>query len=62
MNFNELKLFLDEKVEEFNTSEFIAEDPVCIPHQFNTKEDIEIIGFLVATIAWGKRQMIQVNF
>jgi len=61
MNFNELKLFLDEKVEEFNTSAFIEEDPICIPHQFSKKEDIEIIGFLVATIAWGKRPMIIKN-
>lgn len=58
MNYTELKSFLDEKVEEFNTSSFIEEDPICIPHQFSKKEDIEIIGFLVATIAWGKRQMI----
>lgn len=58
MNFTELKTFLDEKVEEFNTSAFIEEDPICLPHQFSKKEDIEIIGFLVATIAWGKRQMI----
>jgi uncharacterized protein (TIGR02757 family) len=58
MNFNELTLFLDEKVVEFNTSAFIEEDPICIPHQFSTKSDIEIIGFLVATISWGKRQMI----
>ena len=58
MNFNELKHFLDEKVEEFNTSAFIEEDPICIPHQFTTKADIEIMGFLIATIAWGKRQMI----
>ena len=61
MKFNELKLFLDEKVEEFNTSSFIEEDPICIPHQFTKKEDIEIIAFLVATIAWGKRPMIIKN-
>jgi uncharacterized protein (TIGR02757 family) len=58
MTKSELKTFLDEKVEEFNTSAFIEEDPICIPHQFSKKEDIEIIGFLVATIAWGKRQII----
>ena len=58
MNFTELKKFLDEKVEEFNTSAFIDEDPICLPHKFTSKEDIEIIGFLVATIAWGKRQII----
>ena len=54
----DLKLFLDKKVEEFNTSAFIDEDPILLPHLFSKKEDIEIIAFLVATIAWGKRQMI----
>ena len=61
MTFLELKSFLDEKVDEFNTSDFVQDDPICIPHQFDLKEDIEIIGFLVATIAWGKRQMIIKN-
>ena len=36
MNFTELKKFLDEKVEEFNTSAFIDEDPICLPHKFTS--------------------------
>jgi uncharacterized protein (TIGR02757 family) len=58
MNFSELKQFLDEKVELYNTPSFIESDPISIPHQFDLKEDIEIIGFLVSTIAWGNRKMI----
>jgi len=58
MNFSELKQFLDEKVELYNTPTFIESDPISIPHQFDLKEDIEIMGFLVATIAWGNRKMI----
>lgn len=58
MNFSELKQFLDEKVELYNTPSFIESDPISIPHQFYLKEDIEIIGFLVSTIAWGNRKMI----
>jgi len=58
MNFSELKQFLDEKVELYNTPSFIESDPISIPHQFELKEDIEIIGFLVSTIAWGNRKMI----
>ena len=54
----ELKNFLDLKVETYNRSSFIASDPIQIPHQFSTKEDIEIAGFLSATIAWGNRTMI----
>lgn len=58
MTFEELKEFLDHKVEIYNTPNFIESDPIQIPHQFTLKEDIEIIGFLVATIAWGNRKMI----
>ena len=57
----ELKEFLDEKVIEYNTPEFIDSDPVQIPHLFTQKEDIEIAGFLAATIAWGNRKMIIKN-
>ncbi len=54
----ELKEFLDEKYEQYNRLDFIASDPVSIPHQFTKKEDIEIAGFLAATIAWGQRVTI----
>ena len=58
MNQQELKKFLDEKVLQYNTLDFIDSDPVQIPHRFSAKEDIEISGFLAATIAWGNRKMI----
>lgn len=57
----ELKSFLDEKVELYNNPNFIESDPVQIPHLFSLKEDIEIAGFLSATIAWGNRKMIIKN-
>jgi uncharacterized protein (TIGR02757 family) len=58
MTFDELKSFLDEKVVLYNHPNFIDSDPIQIPHQFSIKEDIEIAGFLTATIAWGNRKMI----
>ncbi len=58
MNKSELKSFLNEKVDEYNNPQFIDSDPIQIPHQFSLKEDIEIAGFLSATIAWGRRDMI----
>ncbi len=58
MNNTELKGFLDEKVGLYNHPNFIESDPIQIPHQFSLKEDIEIAGFLTATIAWGNRKMI----
>ncbi len=54
----ELKAFLNEKVELYNRPDFIKSDPIQIPHQFTLKEDIEIAGFLAATIAWGNRKSI----
>ncbi len=57
----ELKDFLDAKVIQYNTLDFIESDPVQIPHRYDLKEDIEISGFLAATIAWGKRPMIIKN-
>ncbi|MFK7757613.1 MAG: TIGR02757 family protein [Flavobacteriales bacterium] len=53
-----LKEFLDAQVELFEKPEFFESDPLGIPHRFSKKEDIEIIGFLAATIAWGNRKSI----
>lgn len=54
----ELKDFLDTKATEYNNPKFIESDPIQIPHNFSKKEDIEISGFLTATIAWGNRKSI----
>lgn len=61
LNYSELKEFLDEKVELYNHPNFIDSDPIQIPHRYSLKEDIEIAGFLSATIAWGNRKMIISN-
>lgn len=61
MTIPELKSFLDEKMDKFNRPDFIKSDPISIPHQFTQKEDIEISGFLAATIAWGQRVTIIKN-
>ena len=55
---SDLKIFLDKKVEEFNNVSFIKDDPVCLPHLFDKKQDIEIAGFFAATFAWGIRKTI----
>ncbi|TBN17933.1 TIGR02757 family protein [Hyunsoonleella pacifica] len=54
----ELKEFLDAKTIQYNNITFIESDPIQIPHLFSKKEDIEISGFLTATIAWGNRKSI----
>lgn len=58
---NELKDFLDSKVLQYNTIDFIEPDPISVPHRYKLKEDIEISGFLASTIAWGNRKMITKN-
>ncbi|NND89096.1 MAG: TIGR02757 family protein [Flavobacteriaceae bacterium] len=58
MESHELAIFLNEKVDQYNSVRFIESDPIQIPHLFEKKEDIEIAGFLIATIAWGNRKSI----
>lgn len=58
MNYSELKEFLDFKAEEYNSPKFIESDPIQLPHRYSKKEDIEIVSFIVSTIAWGNRKSI----
>src|ERR1700744_5842184 len=53
-----LKGFLDSKVAQYNQPGFITNDPISIPHLFTKKQDIEIMGFWAATLAWGQRVTI----
>ncbi len=53
-----IKDLLEEKFEKFNQIGFIKNDPICIPHKFSLKQDIEIAGFFAATLAWGQRVTI----
>jgi uncharacterized protein (TIGR02757 family) len=53
-----LQSFLDAKVAQYNRPEFIENDPIVIPHMFSKKQDIEIMGFWAATLAWGQRVTI----
>ncbi len=55
---NSLKDFLDEKADFYNRPSFIARDPIAIPHRFSRKQDIEIMGFWAAVLAWGQRPVI----
>jgi len=50
--------FLETYALKYNQSEFIENDPIQIAHRFTEKEDIEIAGFLAASIAWGQRPVI----
>ena len=56
-----IKELLEEKYYEYNVKGFIEHDPVLIPHRYTGKEDVEIAGFIAATIAWGNRKSIITN-
>ncbi|KAA0989404.1 TIGR02757 family protein [Dyadobacter aurulentus] len=49
---------LEEKVGQYNRPAFIPYDPISIPHRFSVKQDIEIMGFWAAVLAWGQRKTI----
>ena len=40
---------------QYNQPDFIANDPICIPHMFSKKQDIEIMGFWSSMLAWVQR-------
>lgn len=61
IDFDVLKELLETKTRQYNNLQFIATDPISIPHLFTKKEDIEISAFLAAAIAWGQRPTIIKN-
>lgn len=57
----QIKEFLDAQARRICNTDFIAADPVQFPRRFHQLQDIEIVAFLSATIAWGNRKMICSN-
>ncbi len=57
----ELHAFLEGKYNMYNQPGFIVNDPVSVPHLYKSRQDIEIAGFLAATISWGNRISIVAN-
>lgn len=55
---NNIAEFLEEKYRQYASPAFIKTDPIQIPKEYTRKEDIEIAGFLAATLAWGQRPQI----
>lgn len=58
MTASTLKDYLEQQTERYNQSFFIENDPISIPHQFSRLQDIEIMGFWTAMLAWGQRKTI----
>ena len=52
------KLEIDELVREYETADFIKDDPVQFPHRYNqSREDSEIAGFVASLLAYGNRKV-----
>ncbi|MEX0647966.1 MAG: TIGR02757 family protein [Balneolaceae bacterium] len=54
----ELKPFLDDINSRVEQPGYIQHDPVQFMHAFSDKRDMEIAGFLAATMAWGRRDIV----
>ncbi len=54
----QLKPFLDNLVDDIETPEYIDDDPVQFMHAFEDKNDKELAGFFAATMAWGRRDVV----
>lgn len=54
----EIKPYLDEINDQVEQAGYIADDPVQFVHAFTEKKDQEIAGFLAATMAWGRRDIV----
>ena len=58
MTNTDLKELLDALHDKYNSPDFIADDPISVPHRYTDRADREIAGFFSATIAWGNRKAI----
>lgn len=58
---SEIREMLDREGARINSPEFIDNDPVQFPRQYDAQQDIELAALLSATIAWGNRKMICAN-
>ena len=54
----DIKDLLDSEAKRINNPVFIEKDPVQFPRRFDSLQDIELVSFLSAMIAWGNRKMI----
>ncbi len=53
-----IKAYLDPLVTQFETVRFIDDDPISVPHAFDSRGDQEVIGLFAALLAWGQRRTI----
>ena len=54
----ELKTLLRKLAAEYETKDFINDDPVRFAHAYADKQDMEIVGFIASWLAYGNRKVI----
>ena len=52
-----LKAQLDKYILEYETKDFIKDDPVQFIHRYSDVKDVEIAGFIASMYAYGKREV-----
>ena len=52
-----LKTQLDGYIKEYETADFIKDDPVQFVHRYKNKKDTELAGFIASMFAYGKREV-----
>jgi len=53
-----VRAWLDPIAARYETEQFIANDPVSVPHAFDDPIDQEIAGLFAALLAWGRRDTL----
>ena len=48
---------IDNLAQKYETTDFIKDDPVRVPHKFTDKKDIELAGFIASLVAYGQRKV-----
>ena len=51
------KTEIDKLAQNYETIDFIKDDPVRVPNRFTDKKDIEIAGFIASLVAYGRREV-----
>ena len=54
----DLHSWLDNWVDKYENINFITNDPISIPHRYERPVDREFVGFVTASISWGRRASI----
>ncbi len=54
---DKIKNLLDKYAKQYDTEDFIKDDPVQFTHLYNSPENIEIAGFIASMFAYGKREL-----